>query len=53
MLYIPKIDYYLKILIDEEVRDFLVIDFSEYYKIIREEQKLRKVANLLYIFNST
>ena len=50
MLYIPKIDDYLKILINEEVRDFLVINFSEYYKTIREEQKLIKAANLLYIF---
>ena len=32
------------------MEDFLAIDFSEYIKSIREEQNLRKVANLLYIF---
>ena len=50
MLYIPKIDDYLKILTDEEVKDFAAINFSEYYKSIREEQNLRKVATSLYIF---
>ena len=44
MLYIPKIDNYLKILTDEEVKDFAVISFNEYFKSIREEQNLRKVA---------
>ena len=44
MLYIPKIDNYLKILTDEEVKDFVVISFNEYFKSIREEQNLRKVA---------
>ena len=37
MLYIPKIDDYLKILIDEEVEDFVVINFSEYFKSIRKK----------------
>ena len=32
MLYIPKIDDYLKILTDEEVKHFVVIIFSEYFK---------------------
>ena len=50
MLYIPKIDDYLKILTDEEVKNFLAINFSEYFKSIKEEQNLRKVAELLYIF---
>ena len=53
MLYIPKIDDYLKILTDEEVKDFVAINFSEYFKSIREEQNLRKVAKLLYIFLTT
>ena len=53
MLYIPKIDDYLKILTDEEVEDFVAINFSEYFKSIREEQNLRKVAKLLYIFLTT
>ena len=35
MLYIPNIDDYLKILTDEEVRDFVDIDFSEYFKSTR------------------
>ena len=42
MLYIPEIDGYLKILIYEEVKDFVTINFSEYFKSIREEQNLRK-----------
>ena len=36
MLYIPKIDDYLKILTDEEVKDFVAINFSEYFKTERE-----------------
>ena len=44
MLHIPKIDNYLKILTDEEVKDFVVISFNEYFKSIREGQNLRKVA---------
>ena len=53
MLYIPKIDDYLKILTDEEVMDFVAINFNENFKSIREEQNLRKVAMLLYIFLTT
>ena len=34
MLYIPKIDDYLKNLTDEKVKDFVVIHFSEYFKSI-------------------
>ena len=46
-MYIPKIDDYLKILTDEEVKDFneyLAINFNEYFKSIREDQNLSKVA---------
>ena len=58
MLYIPKTDDYLKILTDQQVKDFVAIDFSEYLKSIKEkfysklneEQNLRKVAKSLYIF---
>ena len=50
MLYIPKIGDYLKILSDEEVEDFVAINFSKCFKSIREEQNLRKVAKSLYIF---
>ena len=50
MLYIPKIDEYLEILNEEEVKDFVTINFREYFKTIREEQNLRKLAKSLYIF---
>ena len=32
------------------MKNFLAINFSEYFKSIKEEQNLRKVAELLYIF---
>ena len=52
MLYISKIDNYLKILTEDEVNDFVGINFSEYFKSTRkkiysklsEEQNLRKVV---------
>ena len=50
MFYIPKIDDYLKILTDEEVKDFAAINFSEKR---REEGNLRKVARLLCTFLTT
>ena len=61
MLYIQKIDDYLKILTDDEVKDFVAINFGEYFKPTRhklyskliEEQNLRKVAKSLYIFLTT
>ena len=53
MLYIPKIDDYLKILTDEKVKDFVAIKFSKCFKSIRVEQNLRKVAKWLYIFLTT
>ena len=53
MLYITKIDDYLKILTDEEVKDFVAIDFSEYFKSRREKQNLRKVAKSLYFILTT
>ena len=43
----------MKLLTDEEVKDFVAINFSEYFKSIREEQNLRKVAKSLYIFLAT
>ena len=52
MLYIPKIDYYCKIVTDEEMKDFVAINSSEYFKSIRK-QNLRKVAKSLYIFLTT
>ena len=61
MLYIPKIGDYFKVLTDEEVKDFVAINFSESFKSAREklyselseEQNLREVAELLYIFLTT
>ena len=53
MLYVPKIDDYSKVLTDEEVKDFVAINFSEYFKSIKEEQNIRKVAKQLYIFLTT
>ena len=58
MLYIPKIGDYLKILTDDNVKDFVVINFSEYFKSTTEKlyskltevRDLRKVAESLYIF---
>ena len=53
MLYIPKIDDYLEILTDEEVKGFVAINFSEYFKSIRQGQNPRKVAKSLYNFLTT
>ena len=49
MLYIPKIDDYLKFL-KVKVKDFVAINFSEYFEFIKEKQNIKKVAKLLYIF---
>ena len=46
-------DDYLKILTDEEAKDFAAINFNECFESIREEKNLRKVAKLLYIFLPT
>ena len=45
MWYIPKIDEYLKILADKEVKDFVAINFSDF---IKEEQNLREAPRSLY-----
>ena len=50
MFYIPKIDDYLEILTDEELKDFVTIKFSKYFKSIREQQGFKTVAKSLYIF---
>ena len=50
MFDIPNIGDYLEILTDEVVKNFLARNFSEYFKSIKEEQNLRKVAKSLYIF---
>ena len=54
MLHIPNIDDYLKILTDKEVKGFVIISFSEYFKSTREKQNLSKVAQIaLYLFKNT
>ena len=61
MSYIPKTDDYLKIQTDNKVKDFVVINFGEYFKFMKdklffklcEEENIIKVAQLLYIFKTT
>ena len=54
MLYIPKIDDYLELSTDEEVEDFVVINFIEYFKSIINKPNLKKVTKIvLYFFNIT
>ena len=50
MLYVPQINDYLEILTDKDVKDFLAINVSWYFKYITEGQNLRKAAKLIYIF---
>ena len=58
MLYISKIGDYFIILTDEEVKDFVATSFTKHFKSTREklyfklseEQNLRKVPELLYMF---
>ena len=52
MLYIPKIDECLEILSDEEVKDFVAINFRDYFNSIKEEKNLRKASKSLYIFRT-
>ena len=37
MLYIPKVYSYLKTLTDDEVRDFVVINFGEYFNSTKQK----------------
>ena len=53
MLHIPEIGDYLKFLTDEEVKDFVVVKFGEYFKSIRDPQNLRKFAKSFYISPTT
>ena len=61
MLYIPKIGDCLKILTVDKVKYFVVKGFGEYFKFtieklyseLSEEESLRKVDELLYIFLAT
>ena len=45
MLHIPKIGGYLKILIDDMVKDFTVINFGEYFKFTGEKLYAKQVRN--------
>ena len=51
MLYVPQINDYLEILTDKDVKGFLAINFSWYFKYITEGQNLRKATKLIYILN--
>ena len=58
MLYIPKSGGYLKVMTDNEVEDFVVINFNKYFKSVRdklysqlrEKQNLRNIVESLFIF---
>ena len=58
MFHIPKIGDYLKILTDDEVEDFAVINFGKYFKYakeklyskVSEKQNLEKLLNCLIYF---
>ena len=43
----------MKILTDEEIKDFVAINFNEHFKSIRDEQSLRKIVKSLYTFLTT
>ena len=53
MLYIPKIDDYLKTFTHDEVKDFVAINFSEYFKSTRGKlySKLSKKKILEKLLN--
>ena len=61
ILYIPKIGGYLKVMTDNEVEDFVVINFDKYFKSmrdklysqLREKQNLRNIVESLFIFLTT
>ena len=50
MLYIPKIDGYLELLTDEEVKDFVARNFSEYFKSKEKKKVLEKLLNCFISF---
>ena len=50
MLYIPKIDDYLKVFTEEKVNDFAAIKLNKYFKSIIEEEILEKFLNRLISF---
>ena len=58
MLYIPIFADFLKTLFEEEVKDFVLINFDEYFKCTREkrysklseEKDLEKLLNRFIVF---
>ena len=58
MLYIPEISDYLKFLTNDRVKNFLVINFREYFKSkieklcskLSKQQNQKKIVKFLYIF---
>ena len=50
MLYIPKIDDYLRIFTNLEMKDSVAINVSEYIKSIREERNTSNATKSFYIF---
>ena len=52
-MYIPKVDDYLKVLNEEELKDFVAIGLSKYFKSIKANKNFRKIAKSLYIFLTT
>ena len=55
MLHIPKIDDYFddRFMTDEEVKDFVAINFIEYFKSTRRTKSLKSFQIALYLFNNT
>ena len=56
MVYISKVGDYSKILTDDEMNDFVVINLGEYLNLWEkniEEQNLKRVIESLYIFLAT
>ena len=49
-MYIPRIDDNLKILTDEEVKDFLTICFCKYFKVLQKKKVLEKLLNRFISF---
>ena len=56
MVYISKVGDYSKILTDDEMNDYVVINLGEYLNLWEkniEEQNLKRVIESLYIFLAT
>ena len=47
MYYIPKIGDYLKVVTNNEVKEFLVINFDEYFNSTREKLNFNQVRNII------